>query len=80
MTEGIIIAIIGFLGTIVGSAIGVITSSKLVNYRLQQLEEKVNKHNNLIERTYELERKESVVEEHIHNLEEEIHDLKEHHN
>lgn len=80
MTEGIIIALIGFLGTIIGSAIGVVASSKLINYRLQQLEEKVNKHNNLIERTYELERKESVVEEHIHNLEEEIHDLKEHHN
>lgn len=80
MTEGIIIALIGFLGTIIGSAIGVVASSKLINYRLQQLEEKVNKHNNLIERTYELERKESIVEEHIHNLEEEIHDLKEHHN
>lgn len=79
MTEGIIIAVIGFLGTIVGSAIGVITSSKLINYRLEQLEQKVNKHNNLIERTYELERKESVVEEHIENIENEIHELKGYH-
>lgn len=79
MTEGIIIALIGFLGTIIGSAIGVIASSKLINYRLEQLEQKVNKHNNLIERTYELERKESVVEEHIENIENEIHELKEHH-
>ena len=37
MTEGIIIALIGFLGTIIGSAIGVIASSKLINYRLEQL-------------------------------------------
>jgi len=79
MTEGIIIALIGFLGTIIGSAIGVIASSKLINYRLEQLEQKVNKHNNLIERTYELERKESVVEEHIENIENEIHELKEYH-
>jgi ABC-type lipoprotein release transport system permease subunit len=79
MTEGIIIALIGFLGTIIGSAIGVIASSKLINYRLEQLEQKVNKHNNLIERTYELERKESIVEEHIENIESEIHELKEHH-
>ena len=79
MTEGIIIALIGFLGTIIGSAIGVIASSKLINYRLEQLEQKVNKHNNLIERTYELERKESVVEEHIENIENEIHELQQYH-
>lgn len=79
MTEGIIIALIGFLGTIIGSAIGVIASSKLINYRLEQLEQKVNKHNNLIERTYELERKESIVEEHIENIESEIHELKGYH-
>ena len=35
----------------------------LVSYRLEQLEHKVDKHNNLIERTYELERKTSVLEE-----------------
>lgn len=79
MTEGIIIAIIGFLGTIVGSAIGVITSSKLINYRLGQLEQKVNKHNNLIERTYAIEKHESIVDEHLENIEKEINELKEHH-
>ena len=35
----------------------------LISYRLEQLEHKVDKHNNLIERTYELERKTSVLEE-----------------
>ena len=35
----------------------------LISYRLEQLEQKVDKHNNLIERTYELERKTSVLEE-----------------
>lgn len=51
----IIIALLGFAGTLVGSLLGVLTAQKLTQYRLQQLEEKVNKHNNLIERTFKLE-------------------------
>lgn len=35
----------------------------LISYRLEELEKKVDKHNNLIERTYELERKTDVLEE-----------------
>lgn len=35
----------------------------LISYRLEQLEQKVDKHNNLVERTYELERKTAVLEE-----------------
>ena len=55
MSEAVIVAVLGFLGTIVGSAIGVLTANKLVNYRIEQLEKKVDKHNNLVERTYHLE-------------------------
>ena len=51
----IIIALLGFAGTLVGSLLGVLTAQKLTQYRLQLLEEKVNKHNNLIERTFRLE-------------------------
>ena len=51
----IIIAILGFAGTLVGSLLGVVTAQKLTQYRLEQLEEKVNRHNNLIERTFKLE-------------------------
>ena len=51
----IMIALLGFAGTLVGSLLGVLTAQKLTQYRLQQLEEKVNKHNNLIERTFRLE-------------------------
>lgn len=51
----IIVAILGFAGTLAGSLLGVITAQKLTQYRLAQLEEKVNRHNNLIERTYKLE-------------------------
>lgn len=54
MTE-IIVALLGLMGTLAGSFLGVLASSKLTTYRLGQLEEKVNRHNNLIERTYVLE-------------------------
>ena len=74
MSEAIIIAVIGFLGAVLGSALGVIASAKLTNYRLEQLESKVNLHNNVIERMYSLEQKEAVLEQkvkdyHIHEEE-----------
>ena len=60
------------LGTVAGSALGVIASSKVWQYRIQQLEKKVEKHNNLVERTYRLEGRMTEVEH-------EISDLKEYH-
>lgn len=55
MSEGIIVAILSCIGTVLGSGLGVITSSRLTSYRLEQLEKKVAEHNNLVERTYKLE-------------------------
>lgn len=55
MPTEVIVAIIAVLGTTLGSFGGVIASSKLTVYRLQQLEDKVNKHNGVIERTFILE-------------------------
>ncbi len=55
MTEEMLVAILGFAGTLAGSLLGVVTAQKLTQYRLSQLEEKVSRHNNLVERTYILE-------------------------
>lgn len=55
MTSEVIVALLGLAGTLVGSFLGVIAASKLTQYRLKQLEDKVAKHNNVIERTYKLE-------------------------
>lgn len=63
MSDTIIVAIISLSGSAVGSLIGIIANSKLTNYRLQQLEERVNKHNNLIARTYELEKQSQLYKE-----------------
>lgn len=49
MTE-ITVALLSLLGTGLGTLGGIITASRLTNYRLEQLEKKVAKHNNLVER------------------------------
>ena len=55
METEIIVALLGMVGTLAGSFLGVVAASKMTNYRLEQLEQRVNKHNNVIERTYRLE-------------------------
>ena len=50
MTSAIIVALISLVGTLAGSLGGIMVSSKLANYRIEQLEKKVDKHNNFAER------------------------------
>ena len=68
MSDSIIIALLGFAGTLLGSLFGILAAQKLTQYRLAQLEEKVNKHNNLVERTYVLEGQMSEVQHDISEL------------
>ncbi len=65
MPENIVVALIAFGGTLVGTFGGIIASTKLTNYRIEQLEKKVDKHNDLIERTYRIEEACSVLDEKI---------------
>lgn len=50
MSETIIIALLSLIGTFFGSISGVIASAKLTNFRLKQLENKVERHNNFAEK------------------------------
>ena len=75
MSDVIIVALISFAGTVLGSLFGVITANKLSNYRIEQLEKKVEKHNNLIDRVYALEKNEAVIEEEISVANHRIKDL-----
>ena len=61
--QSIIVAILGMIGALGGSWIANRKSMALIEYRLKQLEEKVNKHNNLIERTYQLEKEVAIIQE-----------------
>ncbi len=65
MTEAIIVAVLGLVGTLAGSYFANHKSTALIAYRLEQLEQKVSKHNNLVERTYKLEEHLAVVDESI---------------
>lgn len=65
MEDTIAVALISFAGTLIGTFGGIITANKLTNYRISQLEKKVEKHNSVIERVYQLEKGEAVIEEEI---------------
>lgn len=62
--------LINFLGIVVGTFGGILASSRLTNYRIEQLEKKVDKHNSVIERTFILEEKMKVANHRIDDLEE----------
>lgn len=55
MQPEVIVGLLSCAGTIIGTLGGIMATSKLTNFRLQQLEDKVNKHNNIIERMYKAE-------------------------
>ena len=75
MSEQIIIALFSFAGTLVGALAGVIITARLLNYRIEQLEKKVDKHNNLIERVYRIEQHEAVIDNKIKTADHRISDL-----
>ena len=75
MSETVLVAVLSLCGTLAGSLCGILTSNKMTNYRIEQLEKKVQAHNNLIERTYNLEAKNALIEEEIKVANHRISDL-----
>ena len=71
MTGEIIVAVISLIGTLFGTFAGILTSTKLSNYRIDQLEKKVEKHNSVIERTAILERDMKTVWHEIDEIKQE---------
>ena len=69
MSNEIIIALLSLVGTLIGSGLGVIASSRLTNYRIQQLEKKVEKHNSVVERMAVAEKEIRVANHRIEDLE-----------
>ncbi|MCI6388301.1 MAG: hypothetical protein MR823_04030 [Ruminococcus sp.] len=63
------IAIFSFLGTSVGTVGGIMTSTKLTNYRIRELEKKVDKHNNFAQRVPLLEERVKLQEQRISTIE-----------
>lgn len=63
--DGIIIALIGVLGSASGSLIAALISNKVWQYRIEQLEKKVDEYNNIVKRTYKLEEEQTLTDEKI---------------
>lgn len=77
MSDEIITALIGLVGSGIGSAIGIICNTRLTTYRIKQLEKKVDKHNTVIDRTYKVESRLDVIDEEIKVANHRINDLEE---
>ena len=65
----IIVAVITVIGVIISNYFSNNSTRKLILYRIDQLEHKVNKPNNLIDRVYQLENRENIIETKIERLE-----------
>lgn len=72
MDNTVIVALISLVGTLGGSLGGIVVSSKLTAYRIQQLENKVAEHNNFARRI-------PLVEQRIDGVEQDINELKQYH-
>ena len=72
MTTEIITALLALLGTLIGTPGGILTAGKLSNYRIEQLEKKVEKHNNIVERVFCVETSVKSAHHRIDELREEM--------
>lgn len=68
MNDAIIVALLSLIGTLAGSLLGVLGSAKATNVRIEQLEKKVDKHNQVVERTYKLEGEMQEVQHDIRDI------------
>lgn len=69
MSNEVLVAILALVGTLIGSLGGILAANRLVVYRIEQLEKKVEKHNSVVERMYKLETRVEADEETLERLE-----------
>ncbi len=69
MNKEILVALISFLGTMMGTLGGIVASAKLTNYRISELEKKVELHNNFARRVPVIEEKIKVINHRLSDLE-----------
>lgn len=75
MSEALAVALLGFAGTLTGAYFANRRSAALIAYRLEELEKKVDRHNTVIERTYELEKRAALTAEQLKVANHRIDDL-----
>ena len=72
MNADFLTGVASLIASLVGTFAGIITSAKLTNYQINELKKRVDKHNNVIERTYKLEEHCKYIDERIEKLESEV--------
>lgn len=72
MSSEIITAMVAFIGTCTGTVGGIIASARLTNYRLEQLEEKVGRHNDFAERMPIVEERLKVIDRRVEVIEKDL--------
>ncbi len=75
MATEVIVSLITLCGSALGTFAGIFLNTKLTNYRIEQLEKKQDKHNSLIERVYQIEQHNAVIDEEIKVANHRISDL-----
>ena len=75
MSGEVVVALITLLGSAIGTIGGIFATNKITAYRIEQLEKKVDKHNQVVERMYEAEKNISVISEEIKNVNHRIEEL-----
>ena len=70
--------IFSLIASLVGTFAGIITSAKLTNYQINELKNRVDKLNNVIERTFKLEEHCKYIDERIEKLESEVENYEKH--
>ena len=78
MNGDFLTGVASLIASLVGTFGGIITSTKLTNYQINELKKRVDKHNNVIERTYKLEEHNKYVDERITRLENEVKNHEQH--
>ena len=64
--------VFSLIASLVGTFGGIVTSTKLTNYQINELKKQVDKHNSVIERTFKLEEHNKYVDERISKLVNEV--------
>ena len=79
MTPEVLISLLTLLGSFLGTFGGILINTKMTTYRIEQLEKKVDKHNQVIDRVYKLEERDAVVDNEIKVANHRISDLENYH-
>ena len=78
MNVDFLTGVASLIASLVGTFGGIITSTKLTNYQINELKKQVDKHNSVIERTFKLEEHNKYIDERITRLESEVNNHEKH--